>query len=100
MALFVTISVLLTLVVLAAVLWPLWRDSRRFVVGAFVALCAAIPGCGGTHADRGCKISPPGKLAWSRRGASTRSGCTISGDLQRPVLEPLRCGIELLGRSQ
>ena len=41
MALFVTISVLLTLVVLAAVLWPLWRDSRVFVAGAFIALCVA-----------------------------------------------------------
>lgn len=41
MALFVTISVLLTLVVLATVLWPLWRDSRVFVAGAFIALCVA-----------------------------------------------------------
>ena len=41
MALFVTISVLLTLAVLAVVLRPLWSDSRRFVLTAFVALCVA-----------------------------------------------------------
>ena len=41
MALFVTISILLTLVVLAVVLRPLWRDSRPLVLGAFVALCVA-----------------------------------------------------------
>ena len=41
MALFVTISVLLTLVVLAVVLRPLWRDSRPLVLAGFVALCVA-----------------------------------------------------------
>ena len=41
MALFVTISVLLTLIVLAVVLRPLWRDSRPLALGAFVVLCLA-----------------------------------------------------------
>lgn len=41
MTLFVTISILLTLVVLAVALRPLWRDSRPLVIGAFVALCVA-----------------------------------------------------------
>ena len=41
MALFVTISVLLTLVVLAVVLRPLWRDSRPLALGAFAVLCLA-----------------------------------------------------------
>ena len=41
MALFATISVLLTLLVLAVVLRPLWRDSRPLALGAFVALCVA-----------------------------------------------------------
>lgn len=41
MTLFVVIAVLLTLVVLAAVLWPLWHDSRGLVLGAVVALAIA-----------------------------------------------------------
>ena len=38
MATFSAIAVLLSLVVLGAVLWPLWRDSRMLVVGGVVAL--------------------------------------------------------------
>ena len=41
MALFVTISVLLTVVVLAVVLRPLWRSSRPLAVAAFTTLCLA-----------------------------------------------------------
>ena len=38
MNVFVAIAVLLTLAVLAGVLWPLWRESRTLVIGAAVAL--------------------------------------------------------------
>lgn len=38
MGLFATLAVLLTLAVLAGVLWPLWRDSRGLVFGALAAL--------------------------------------------------------------
>jgi cytochrome c-type biogenesis protein CcmH len=38
MATFIALSVLLTLAVLAGVLWPLWRDSRTLVLGGVVAL--------------------------------------------------------------
>ncbi len=38
MATFIAIAVLLSLIVLGAVLWPLWRDSRMLVVGGVVAL--------------------------------------------------------------
>lgn len=38
MALFAVIAVVLTLAVLAIVLWPLWRDSRGVVLGAVAAL--------------------------------------------------------------
>lgn len=38
MGTFVAISVLLTLAVLAGVLWPLWRESRMLVVGGVLAL--------------------------------------------------------------
>ena len=38
MATFVAIAVLLSLIVLGAVLWPLWRDSRALVLGGVLAL--------------------------------------------------------------
>ena len=38
MGTFVAISVLLTVAVLAGVLWPLWRESRMLVVGGVLAL--------------------------------------------------------------
>jgi cytochrome c-type biogenesis protein CcmH len=38
MEMFATIAALLTLAVLAGVLWPLWRDSRGLVFGALAAL--------------------------------------------------------------
>ena len=38
MAVFVAISVLLAVVVFAAVLWPLWRESRGIAFGAVLAL--------------------------------------------------------------
>lgn len=38
MSLFLAIAVVLTLAVLAGVLWPLWRESRGLVVGAMLAL--------------------------------------------------------------
>jgi cytochrome c-type biogenesis protein CcmH len=38
MGMFVVIAVVLTLAVLAGVLWPLWRGSRGLVVGAVLAL--------------------------------------------------------------
>lgn len=38
MATFIAIAALLSLVVLGAVLWPLWRDSRLLVVGGVLAL--------------------------------------------------------------
>ena len=38
MATFIAIAVLLSLVVLGAVLWPLWRDSRALVLGGVLAL--------------------------------------------------------------
>jgi cytochrome c-type biogenesis protein CcmH len=38
MAVFVAIAVLLAVVVFAAVLWPLWRESRGIAIGAVLAL--------------------------------------------------------------
>ncbi len=38
MAAFIAIAVLLSLAVLAGVLWPLWRDSRALVLGGVLAL--------------------------------------------------------------
>jgi cytochrome c-type biogenesis protein CcmH len=41
MEMFATIAALLTIAVLAGVLWPLWRDSRGLVFGVLAALCIA-----------------------------------------------------------
>jgi len=38
MGTFIALAVLLTLAVLAGVLWPLWRESRMLVIGGVVAL--------------------------------------------------------------
>jgi cytochrome c-type biogenesis protein CcmH len=38
MGMFIALAVLLTLAVLAGVLWPLWRESRMLVIGGVVAL--------------------------------------------------------------
>lgn len=38
MGTFIAIAVLLTLAVLAGVLWPLWRESRALVIGGVIAL--------------------------------------------------------------
>lgn len=41
MSMFIAIGVVLTLAVLAAVLWPLWRGSRTLAIAAFVTLSVA-----------------------------------------------------------
>ena len=38
MGMFIALAVLLTLAVLAGVLWPLWRQSRALVIGGVIAL--------------------------------------------------------------
>lgn len=38
MGMFIALAVLLTLAVLAGVLWPLWRESRPLVIGGVIAL--------------------------------------------------------------
>jgi cytochrome c-type biogenesis protein CcmH len=38
MSTFIALAVLLTLAVLAGVLWPLWRESRALVIGGVIAL--------------------------------------------------------------